>query len=87
MGRGHHTGRGVEQNDALAMMWWEKGADCDEKLSLLYLGTAYMDGTCGCPKNTFIAKVYMKGAAKQGNAEAIVELLKVIRACAAGGRA
>jgi len=67
------------------MMWWEKGADCDNELSLLSLGTAYMNGECGRPKNTFIAKVYMKGAAKHGNAEAI-ELLKVIRACAACGR-
>mmetsp|Transcript_10244 Transcript_10244/g.25081 ORF Transcript_10244/g.25081 Transcript_10244/m.25081 type:complete len:226 (+) Transcript_10244:304-981(+) len=84
LGGYYYSGTGVEPNFALAMMWWEKGADLNEKWSLLSLGTAYMNGTCGCPKNTFIAKIYMKGAAKQGNAEAI-ELLKVIRACAACG--
>jgi TPR repeat protein len=50
------------------------------------LGKAYTYGGCGCSKNLFCAKIYMKGAAKQGQPDAI-ELLKVIRACAACGRA
>ena len=68
--------------------WWEKGAGQEDETSLLMLGSAYMDGTCGFPQNTVCAKIYMQGAANLGDAKAI-ELLKVLRAtgrvCRAAG--
>ena len=86
MGKCHRDGVGVRQDDALAVTWWYKGADHNDEGSLLSLGTAYMHGTCGLPQNTVCGKIYMKGAAEYGNAEAI-ELLKVLRACVCCGRA
>jgi len=85
MGKCHRDGAGVRQDDALAVEWWYKGADCNDQMSLLMLGTAFMKGTCGLPQNTVCGKIYMKGAAEHGNPEAI-KLLKVLRACVSCGR-
>jgi len=74
----------TEQNDALAVAWWEKAAVGGGDIALYNLGVAYTNGLCGLPQNARCAKIFMMAAAAQGHVEAN-EALKVLQACAACG--
>ena len=64
----YHEGKGVEQDDALAVAWWEKGAVGNDLTSKYNLGQGYMRGGFGLTKNAHCAKIYIVAAAAQGHA-------------------
>ena len=78
--------RGLAKDSAQAVAWWEKAALHGNVMAQVWMGTCLMKGEYGVPKNVNLAKYFMKGAAAQGDAEAAAHL-KVLRACAACGRA
>ena len=84
LGCAYSEGKGVEQDDTLAVAWWEKASVGDHAPSQCNLGLRYMHGTFGLTKNAHCAKIYMMAAAKQGYATAI-DALKLLNACAACG--
>jgi len=43
----YREGKGVEQNDALAVAWWKKAAEGGDAKSQYNLGLAYAAGVCG----------------------------------------
>jgi TPR repeat protein len=48
----------VEQNDALAVAWWQKGAEGDDATSQYNLGRGYALGMFGLPENAQCAKIF-----------------------------
>ena len=77
----------MEQDDALAVAWWEKASVGGDAYSQLNLGRGYMHGSFGLSKNAHCAKIYMMAAADQDypSQAGAIELLKELRACAACG--
>jgi len=50
LGEHYAMGKGVDQNDALAVEWWEKAATQGQDVAQYYLGHCCMYGTHGLPK-------------------------------------
>ena len=80
----YHAGKGVQQDDALAVAWWEKAALGVDVPCQCSVCLGYLKGRFGLTKNAHCAKIYMMAAAAQGDARAI-EDLKLLNACAACG--
>jgi TPR repeat protein len=74
----------VDQNDALAVAWWQRAATGGDADSQRCIGRCYTRGTRGLPKSAPNAKIFTMAAADQGNAMAI-EDLKLLRMCASCG--
>ena len=74
----------MEQNDALAVAWWEKAAVGGDVSSQCSLGLCHMLGKHGLSKNAVCAKIFMKAAAVRGD-DLAIEALKDLNACAACG--
>lgn len=69
-------GEGVQQNAKVAKIWFERGAEYNEKESLNGLGVIYRDGLAGGKKDSKVAHEYFVAAASQDLAEAQVNLGK-----------
>ena len=74
----------MEQNDALAVAWWEKAATGGHAESQHTLGLCYMHGRHGLSKNARRARSYLKAAAAQGQ-DGAIEDLKLLNACESCG--
>ena len=75
-----YRGEGAEQNDAMAVAMWEKGATGGDARSQHSLGICYMHGSRGLPMNAWRARSFLKAATAQGF-NAAIEDLKLLNAC------
>jgi TPR repeat protein len=67
-------GHGVEQDDALAVAWWEKAAVGGQASAQFAIGEGYRFGKYGLPKSAHCAKIYKMAASATGHVEAIEDL-------------
>jgi uncharacterized protein len=63
----YSTGRGVDQDDAAAVVWFRKSAEQDYAFAQSNLGVMYLDGR-GVPQDFTKAIIWFRKAAEQGDA-------------------
>lgn len=76
LGWHYHKGIGVEQDDSLAVHWWQKAAEQGVAESQQGLGWAYANG-CGVTENQLEAYRWYARAVAGGDEEARVGLSKI----------
>jgi TPR repeat protein len=73
LGAMYDQGRGVEQDERQAMIWYRRAAEAGDTEAMRLIGEAYYDGV-GLPQNSALAREWLQRAAAGGNDEAATRL-------------